>query len=195
MIENIKYWEYEFFLWLNSHHSPFWDSVMIIATHRFTWIPLYILIIVYIFIEKKSEAFNFKNGLNPIKVKFLRLVYIIASVGLADRFTSGFMKPYFERLRPCHDPTVSNVLHLVGNCGGQYGFASSHASNSFALALCFYLLYRKTNKYSWVLFIWAAIVSYSRVYIGVHYPTDILVGAIVGMLISIGGFMLFSYKR
>lgn len=168
---------------------------MIIATHRFTWIPLYILIIVYIFIEKKSEAFNFKNGLNPIKVKFLRLVYIIASVGLADRFTSGFMKPYFERLRPCHDPTVSNVLHLVGNCGGQYGFASSHASNSFALALCFYLLYRKTNKYSWVLFIWAAIVSYSRVYIGVHYPTDILMGAIVGMLISIGGFMLFSYKR
>jgi undecaprenyl-diphosphatase len=182
-------------LGLNSHHSPFWDGVMLVITHRLTWIPLYIIIIAYVFIEKKSEVFNSKTGLKPIQVKFLRLIYIIVSVGLADRFTSGFMKPYFERLRPCHDPSISNVLHLLGNCGGQFGFASSHASNSFALALCFYLLYRKTNQFTGILFIWAALVSYSRVYVGVHYPTDILMGATVGMLISIAIFWLFSYKR
>lgn len=177
MIENIKYWEYEFFLWLNSHHSPFWDKVMIVATHRFTWIPLYLILIAYILIEKSSE-------LQSLKAKAIRLIYVIASVGLADRFTSGFMKPYFQRLRPCHDPTIENVLHLVGNCGGQFGFASSHASNSFALALCFYLIYRKQNHFIWTIFVWAALVSYSRVYVGVHFPTDIFAGAIVGVLIA-----------
>lgn len=149
------------------------------ASHRFTWIPLYLVLIGFIiWVEKRN---SWKN-----------IIFLILSVGLADRITSGLMKPYFERLRPCHDPAIMNVLHLVGDCGGQYGFASSHAANSFALAMGFWLLYCSRNNYISILFIWAAFVAYSRVYNGVHYPTDIAVGALVGMMVSL---ILYRFRR
>jgi undecaprenyl-diphosphatase len=176
-LELIKYKEYEFFLWLNSHHNPFWDKVMYWVSYRFTWVPLYLILIgLIVWIEKRN---SWKN-----------IIYLILSVGLADKITSGLMKPYFERLRPCNNPAIKNVLHLVGDCGGQYGFASSHAANSFALAMGFWLLYKSQNSYIFILFFWAALVAYSRVYNGVHYPTDILVGALVGVVISWVGFIL-----
>lgn len=172
MIETIRYAEYEWFLWLNSFHSPLWDTIMYWVTHRFTWIPLYIFIIYYIFRFIKINA-------------WYKLGFILISVGLSDRITSGLMKPYFLRFRPCHDPSIENLVHVVGGCGGQYGFASSHAANSFAFALAFLLINNKANKWKYFLFLWAIFVSYSRIYVGVHYPTDLIVGAIVGMLITL----------
>jgi undecaprenyl-diphosphatase len=178
-LEQIKHWEYEFFLWLNSHHNLFWDWAMYWTSHRFTWIPLYLVLIGFIvWVEKRN---SWKN-----------IIFLILAVGLSDRFTSGLMKPYFERFRPCHNPEIMNLLHLVGDCGGLYGFASSHAANSFALAMGFWLSYRSRNNYIFSLFIWAAFVAYSRVYNGVHYPTDIAIGALVGILISL---ILYNLKR
>jgi undecaprenyl-diphosphatase len=94
------------------------------------------------------------------------------------------MKPFFQRLRPCHDPVIQHIVHVVGDCGGQFGFASSHAANCFALAMAFYLLF-STKKLSFFLFLWAIIVSYSRIYVGVHFPSDLIVGALVGVMITI----------
>jgi undecaprenyl-diphosphatase len=172
MIENIRYAEYEWFLWLNSFHSPFLDTIMYWVTYRNTWIPLYIFLIYYILVVIK-------------KSRWYKLIFIIASVGLSDRLTSGLMKPYFMRLRPCHDPFIQNMVHVVGGCGGQYGFASSHAANSFALALAFVLINNKDTKWKYFLFLWAILVSYSRIYVGVHYPTDLLIGAITGILTTL----------
>lgn len=174
MIETIKYAEYEWFLWLNSYHSPFWDTVMFWVTYRFTWVPLYLFIIYFLFKNIRQDF-------------VISLLFVLISVGLADRITSGLMKPYFQRLRPCHDPMIQHIVHLVGNCGGQYGFASSHASNCFALVAALFILF-KTHKVEtkMLLFlsIWAIIVSYSRIYVGVHFPTDILFGGLIGFLIA-----------
>lgn len=186
MLETIKYTEYEWFLWLNSLHTPLMDKVMYAITHRYTFIPLYIFLIYLVFRVVKNQPFQ-------------KLAYILLSVGLADRVTSGLMKPYFQRLRPCHDPAISNLVHTVTDCGGQFGFVSSHAANTFALAFCYYLLFKGLMKLNIAikfiiifLFIWAIIVSYSRIYIGVHYPTDVIVGGLVGSLISIFLFILLN---
>lgn len=169
MIETIRYAEYEWFLWLNSFHSPLWDTIMYWVTHRFTWLPLYVLIIYYIF---RYIRYN----------SWYKLTFILISVGLSDRITSGLMKPYFHRYRPCHDPAIQNLVHVVGGCGGQYGFASSHAANTFAFAMAFALIGGKDKRWKYFLFLWAILVSYSRIYVGVHYPTDLIAGALVGIL-------------
>lgn len=172
MIETIRNAEYDWFLWLNGFHTPVLDTIMYWITHRFTWIPLYIFVIYYIFAKLKPHA-------------WYKLAFILVSVGLADRITSGFMKPHFERFRPCHDPIIGHLVHVVGGCGGQYGFASSHAANSFAFMLAFILICPKQVKWKYFLVAWAILVSYSRIYVGVHYPTDLLAGALVGMLITL----------
>ncbi|AFK05175.1 phosphoesterase PA-phosphatase related protein [Emticicia oligotrophica DSM 17448] len=183
MIETIKYTEYDWFLWLNGHHNQFFDILMYWVTYRFTWIPLYIYIIYYLFQNTKNRF-------------AINLVFVLLSVGLSDRFTSGFMKPFFHRFRPCHDPAIQNLVHVVGDCGGQFGFASSHASNSFALVMAIYLLAKLNNwslKLPAFLLFWAIIVSYSRIYVGVHFPTDIVVGAIVGIMITLFTYIFLKF--
>lgn len=188
MIETIRYAEYEWFLWLNSFHSPVWDTIMFWVTYRFTWIPLYLYIIYFLY---KNIRFDFVRS----------FLFVLISVGLADRITSGLMKPYFQRLRPCHDPVIQHIVHVVGNCGGQYGFVSSHASNSFALVMAIFILfknYKIESKLPFFLLFWAIMVSYSRVYVGVHFPTDIVIGGLVGCLIPISLYPIitfFKYKK
>ena len=178
MIETIKYAEYEWFLWLNSFHSPVWDVTMFWVTYRFTWLPLYAYLIYYLFIRYRINFWQ-------------NLLFVALSVGFSDKFTSGFMKPYFHRFRPCHDPAIQHIVHVVGDCGGQFGFASSHAANCFALATAFFLL-NGNRSLTFFLFLWAIIVSYSRIYVGVHFPTDLIIGAIVGIIITI---ILWIFKN
>jgi len=122
---------------------------------------------------------------------FLGLLFLIG-----DRASVMLFKDVFERLRPCHSPEIAGLVHLVNGCGGKYGFLSSHATNSFALALFSGLLLKKYYKYVLPLMIlWAALVSYSRVYVGVHYPGDILCGAILGTIVGISVFWLMKYTN
>lgn len=165
---------------LNSHHSSFFDEVMYWVSHKFFWIPFYLLL-VYLMIRRW--------GWNAVYV----LVAIALVITLADRFTSGFMKPFFERPRPCHDPAIGHLVHTVHKCGGRYGFASSHAANVFGLASFLWLQLRKWYRWIGLLFAWAVLVSYSRVYLGVHYPGDITVGALVG--IFFGWLVYWLYQR
>ncbi len=160
--------EYNWFLWLNSHHTPFWDVVMYWISYKFTWIPFYIFLIGWLF-----RSFSWKMALSDV-------LYLIAIVGLADFVASGLMKPYFMRPRPCHDPVIGHLVHIVNGCGGQYGFVSSHASNSFGLAVGIILIFGWRQPLSKLMLVWAIIVSVSRIYLGVHYFTDIFFGGLVG---------------
>lgn len=178
-VHNIVRADQELFLWLNGLHTPWLDTVMYWITYKYTWIPLYILLI-----GLTIRAEGWKKG------GFI-IIAVVLAVAVADKVTSGFMKPYFLRLRPCHDPSIQIVMHHVTDCGGLYGFASSHASTSFALAIAWFGLLRRQVPQMIFLFLWAAVYAYSRVYVGVHYPLDILVGALVGLLVGYSFVQLY----
>lgn len=167
------------FLFLNGLHTPWLDGIMYWITYKFTWIPMYLFLIVLIFRKYQRKA-------------LFVILSLVVAVALADQITSGLMKPFFARLRPCHDPVIGSLVHLVSGCGGQFGFASSHASTSFALATSCFIVTKTTIPQTWLLFVWALIYSYSRIYVGVHYPGDIVVGAFMGILAGILCAMIYK---
>ncbi|MGN1239605.1 MAG: phosphatase PAP2 family protein, partial [Paludibacteraceae bacterium] len=155
--------------------------------------PLYALLVgllVYRFgIQWYRSSQNTQNTPTPSKQEaLLRLLIIFAgfavAVGLSDFVSSGLIKPWVCRLRPTHEPALAGMVHLVnGYTGGLYGFVSSHAANTMACALLFSLLYR--NRYATVgLMLWVALNCYSRMYLGVHYPGDIIGGLLVGAVLA-----------
>ena len=169
MLEKLMELDRELLLYLNSFHADWLDPVMFWTSKTLFWLPLY-LFLLYLVIK------NYK------KDSWIILIGIALTILWADQITAGIMKPFFERLRPSREPSLQGLVHLVnGYTGGLYGFASSHAANTFATALFFWLLFRDRYRWVWALFIWAAGMTYTRIYLGVHYPGDILVGMIVGL--------------
>lgn len=169
MIEAIKNWDEAAFLWLNSFHWESLDPIVLQLTQTISWIPLYLLLLYLIYrIDPKNTVWILGG--------------VMLTILLSDQVTSGLMKPYFERLRPCHDPRWDGMLHLYGRCGGLYGFTSSHAANTFGLATFLTLKLGKKQKAIAWLFLYALVVSYTRIYLGVHYPLDLFFGALVGVL-------------
>ncbi len=170
----------DLFLWLNSLHNSTLDPIMEWISGRNSWIPLYVLIIGLLVWRYKSKSVAI-------------LIAVILSVVLSDQICSSFFKPLVQRLRPCHEPAIQHLVHVVGNCGGQFGFCSSHAANSFTLAMSLLLLIGKDYAWVKILFVWAIIISYSRIYVGVHYPLDVLAGAGVGVMSAFISFRLYQY--
>ena len=166
-MESLITWDQEVFLALNGLGHPYLDQAMLFLSAKLVWIPLYVFLI-YLLYRHYGRKF------------WIPLVLVIVAVALSDQVTSGFMKPFFERFRPCKDPLLMDQVINVGKCGSKYGFASSHAANTFAVAVFFFALLR--NKWLWLLVAWAALVSYSRIYLGVHFPGDIIVGGLIGTL-------------
>jgi undecaprenyl-diphosphatase len=169
MIETINYRDEKAFLWLNSFYLEALDPVALQLTQTITWIPLYVLLLYLIYRIDPKNTLWILGG-------------VMLTILLADQVSSGLMKPYFERLRPCHDPRWEGMMHVYGRCGGLYGFVSSHAANTFGLATFLTLKLGKKQKAIAWLFLYALVVSYTRIYLGVHYPLDLFFGALVGVL-------------
>ncbi len=170
MWENINQLDTEIFIFLNGLGSPYLDVIMRAFSNKFLWIPLYLYLIYRIYDQKKSKF-------------LIWLGIVILVVSCTDQITSNLMKPFFERLRPCKDPLLSDVIAILDKCRGNFGFASGHAANSMGLAIIYFLIER--SIFSKGLIIWALVVGYSRIYLGMHYPGDVLVGWSVGILAAL----------
>ncbi|MCC7301165.1 MAG: phosphatase PAP2 family protein [Bacteroidia bacterium] len=173
MIEALENLDRSIFLALNGAHNSFWDVVMFWASNKWVWMPFYVVLFIIVYIQ-----FRRRTG--------LILLLAAGLVVCTDQSANLFKNKLVQRYRPCHNYELKEVIHLNGECGGKFGFVSSHASNTFGMAAFLLLLLRFKSAFAWVLILlWAALVSYSRIYNGVHYPADILGGALIGILMGV----------
>lgn len=181
LIEFLKNTDTQLFLFLNGMHNRFFDVLMWWISYKFTWIPLY-LFLIYLLWKK------FGKGVFPVLISVAVLIF------LSDQVSVQLFKNTVVRYRPCHNLLIKDLIHLQDGCGGLYGFVSSHAANTFALAM-FLSLLLGGRKFTGMMFLWAALCSYSRIYLGVHYPADILAGALLGCITGAAVFRLFSFTQ
>ena len=170
-MEEIIQEDKEVFLYLNNLGDTSFDQFWLLISSTWIWVPLYIIFFYFLYKNYKLRSLVFI------------LIFIAIGVTVSDQL-AGVFKYGVARLRPCHDPELINQMRIV-KCGGQFGFYSAHASNTFFLATYLSILLKnKLNWFPYVIFVWAVVVSYSRIYLGVHFPIDILMGAFVGLLLG-----------
>jgi undecaprenyl-diphosphatase len=182
IVQHLKDLDASLFVWLNGFHHPIADTFFYAATHTVAWIPMYVWILYLLWRT---------YGIQSI----WHLVAIALAVTLSDQFTSSFMKPFFERLRPCWEPTLQGFIHIPHGCGGKFGFASSHAADTLSATILAYVALRKEYPFTIYFFIWPLVSSYSRLYLAAHYPGDLLVGWLVGMLSAGFVWWLVMYRN
>jgi len=180
VIEALDLLDTKFFLLINGMHNGFFDVVMVYVSAKFFWLPLYILLLYLVYKKYGTKS-------------WLAIVFVALLILTSDQLSVHAFKNVFQRLRPCHTPDLLFVVHTVEKCGGQFGFVSSHAANSFALAFFMSGLLKKTYRWlPWLMYSWALLTIYSRVYLGVHFPGDVIVGAVLGIIV--GFIILKIYK-
>lgn len=176
MIDRIIEFDKHLMLLLNGWHSPFFDFLMPVITNKYTGIPIYLAILVILF--RKTD----------MKKLLIAVAAILVTFALCDSLSVALFKETFQRLRPGWDPQIMDQVRMLEYKGGQYGFVSSHAANMFGLATITSLLI-KNRIYTALIFFWAALVGYSRIYVGKHFPADVVCGAIFGMIV---GYLVYK---
>ncbi len=178
MLERVLIYERDAFLWLNGNHTAFMDNVMWLYSGKVVWLPLAAFIIGVLIYKKNWREY------------VLILLAIALTITLCDQFASHVCKPLFTRFRPTHHPDFMEQVETVFNYrGGMYGFISSHAANAFGFATFMSLLFRY-KQFAITIFFWALLTAYSRIYLGVHFISDIVPGIISGCLF---GFLVYQF--
>lgn len=172
--------------WFKAVHNglanDLFDHLMPILRNKFTWIPLYAVFIFYSI--KKFE-----------KRSWIVILGAILTIIIADQVSAGIIKESVQRLRPCNDPLLRSYIRRLVDCGSGYSFISAHATNHFAISVLFTWFFAQINNWNGfkiLFYVWAALIAFAQVYVGVHFPFDVLVGMLCGLLI--GNLMLFVIK-
>jgi membrane-associated phospholipid phosphatase len=169
LLQKLEQWDQRLFMQINTDQSNvFFDGILPFIRNAYFWAPLYLFLLVFI-------PMNYKRGL------WWCLIFL-CTVSLCDMTSTNLFKEIFHRLRPCADPDFfQNVRLVVDRCGGNYSFTSNHAANHFGMATFIFVTLRPVfKKWVWFAFLWAALIGYAQIYVGVHYPFDIVGGAAVG---------------
>lgn len=182
-MEQLLHLDYELFQFINQEWTnQVLDVVMPFLREKKNWISLYIVVAI-LFMYK----FHWKRGI-------LAILLTVAAIGISDTLSSKIIKPSVERPRPCHENSAVDSGRLLITCGGGYSFTSSHATNHFAIAVFLGLVLVPLFRFSLGLFIaWAGSIAYAQVYVGVHYPSDVVAGAIIGSVIGYAIFRVYTY--
>lgn len=183
ILSHLKDWDMQCFIKINVDWTgAFGDFLMPLMRDQRVWYPLYALLLIYVIVKFKWKAVPF-------------ILIGVVTVALSDIISSHFLKDFIGRIRPCHEEQLVGIMKLrVGYCPNSGSFTSSHAVNHFSLATFFYLVLRPYFK-QWALlfFLWAGLIAYAQVYVGVHYPGDVLGGTVLGILIGI--FTAYVFRR
>jgi len=183
MLERLLDYEREIFFFFNGSDFTYYDHFIWLFSHKWTWIPLGIFIL-FIMVYKKDW-----------KEVILILLAIVLVILLCDQFASHFCKPFFARYRPTHHPEFMNEVDTVfGYRSGLYGFISSHAANAIGYSLYKILLFRH-KWYTFTILVWGIFTAYTRVYLGVHFISDIVFGALAGLVFGYIVYKLYVYSR
>ena len=181
MLDTLLQKDIELFLYLNNLGTTQWDGFWLFITNKLSAIPLYFMLLYLLYKEF------------GLKKTAIAVLFVILLIALSDQ-TSNLFKFGFKRLRPCHDESIMPMVRLVkSRCGGMYSYFSAHASNAMAIAVFFSLLFKKNYKFLPVfLILWALLVAYSRIYIGVHFPADVLTGIFFGTMYACIFYKLYK---
>lgn len=181
MLDSLIGKDIELLIYLNNLGTVQWDSFWLVITNKFSAIPLYLILLFFTY-----KQYGLKKTLTAV-------FFVILLIAVSDQ-TSNLFKYGFKRLRPCHDDNIFHLIRIVKErCGGLYAFFSAHAANSMAVAVFFGLLLKAKLKYLFsVLILWALLVAYSRVYIGVHFPLDVITGMLFGIIYATIFYKLFK---
>jgi undecaprenyl-diphosphatase len=186
MLESLNTFDHDLFLKIHFFRNAFLDETMPLITGKWIWIPLYAILAFLLW-----KRFG--------KQVLLILGVVAVMVFLTDQ-SANLLKNNVCRLRPCHDPLISQQVITPLGCGGKYGFVSSHASNSFGIATFLWLLSgmmhgfspNKKRGYWLLLFPWSLLICWSRIYVGAHFPFDLLVGCLIGAFWGIVMFVIYK---
>lgn len=183
MLDQLILWERELFLALNHLHTPFLDAFMYLISARWTWTAVVIALILWVFYKRSP------------KEAILFIVIAVLMHVACDQLTSSLIKPFFGRLRPAYHPyTKDMVMNVYNNLGWGFSFVSGHAANFFAIAMFTSLSFRN-RFYSVLVFALATLVAYSRIYLGVHFLSDIIPGSLLGVLLGYLFYRLYVLCR
>lgn len=177
-------WDQSLFISINSEWTnPVFDVVLPIMRNSFIWYPVYLFLLIFVLLNFKARGLWWA-------------VFFLSTVALTDMTGTYVFKHVFERLRPCSDPEFfTHVRLLLKQCAGGYSFTSNHAANHFGMATFFFITFRHLFKTgAWIALCWAAAICYSQVYVGVHYPLDVLVGAMLGLAFGITTGTFFNKR-
>lgn len=182
MLEWLEALDRQLFIFINARWSVEWlNGFMMLLRNAATWVPLYIFILVWSYLKMRSTFWWF-------------LVLTLLTFAVTDFGSSSMLKPWLGRVRPCYDSELQDIIHNLVGCGGRYSMPSSHAANHFGLAIFWFrtVAIVTGKKWFWV-WIWAFMIGYAQVYVGKHFPFDIVVGAFTGILAGWGTSQLFYY--
>lgn len=181
----LNQWDTYLFLKINTVWShPFPDAVYPWLREANAWVPLYLFLLLFVILNFKKKAIPW-------------ILFVVITLTLTDQLSSSLVKNWITRPRPCRDPLLMNQVRLLlDHCSGGYSFTSSHATNHFGFAMFVFITLKPVfKKWGWLFFLWAAIISYGQIYVGVHYPLDVLCGALLGCAIGCltAGFFTKKY--
>ena len=187
MIEEILKLDSQLFLFLNNLGSPTFDNFWIYLSYKESNILFYLALLIFYFFNESKKI--------KLSEVFYSLLFIAIMIAIADQ-TANLFKDSFQRLRPCYNESLISFVRLVNeSCGGKYGFFSAHASNSFSLAVFFGLLFK--NKFRFIIYMtlfYAFLISFSRIYLGVHFPLDIFFGGVYGIITGLVIFRIYENR-